>query len=113
LVDKNPTTYAAPGDFGGIVLIGNAPSNRPAGTTIEGVPTTGGFDNTYGGGTTSNDNSGKMAPKKSDTAVANHNSKQNCTVYSKLVYINFYLMKSNIFSFFFVKLKVLILNRRQ
>jgi hypothetical protein len=61
LVDKNPLTYAAPGDFGGIVLIGDAPSNRPAGTTIEGVPTTGGFDNTYGGGTTSNDNSGKMA----------------------------------------------------
>lgn len=61
LVDKNPLTYAAPGDFGGIVLIGNAPSNRPAGTTIEGVPTTGGFDNTYGGGTSRSDNSGKLA----------------------------------------------------
>ena len=61
LVDKNPLTYAAPGDFGGIVLIGNAPSNKVAGTTIEGVPSTGGFDNTYGGGTTSNDNSGKLA----------------------------------------------------
>ncbi|MGG5902291.1 hypothetical protein [Sphingobacterium daejeonense] len=48
------------GDFGGIILLGNAPTNKPGTQEIEGLPkapTAGG--NTYGG-TVANDNSGSL-----------------------------------------------------
>ncbi|WP_407488784.1 hypothetical protein [Elizabethkingia anophelis] len=57
LLDNDASTTAAPGDFGGIILLGNAPANVKK--TIEGLPTT---DDKYkfGGdlGTNAADNSG-------------------------------------------------------
>lgn len=51
----------APGDWGGIVILGEAPTNKSTTSVIEGVPNNlaGGvtYDNTYGGGT-AGDNSG-------------------------------------------------------
>jgi hypothetical protein len=46
-----------PGDFGGVILLGKAPTNQPTTTTIEGIPTSPPADVTYGG-TVSADNSG-------------------------------------------------------
>ena len=48
-----------PGDFGGVILLGKAPTNQPTTTTIEGIPTSPPADVTYGG-TTSADNSGVL-----------------------------------------------------
>ncbi|MFP9097942.1 hypothetical protein ACLI09_02715 [Flavobacterium sp. RHBU_24] len=46
LLDCNAATTAAPGDFGGIVILGDAPTNQPTTTTIEGLS---GALYTYGG----------------------------------------------------------------
>jgi len=46
-----------PGDFGGVILLGKAPTNQPTTTVIEGIPTSPPADVTFGG-TVSNDNSG-------------------------------------------------------
>lgn len=56
LLDGNTSTKGAPGDFGGVILLGNAPANV-SGRTIEGLPTS--PDYTFGG-TNSADNSGTM-----------------------------------------------------
>lgn len=37
LLDNNEDTTAVPGDFGGIVMLGNAPTNVPTTTTVEGL----------------------------------------------------------------------------
>lgn len=46
LLDGNETTTAAPGDFGGVVMLGDATTNKPATTEIEGLT---GADYQYGG----------------------------------------------------------------
>lgn len=48
-----------PGDFGGVIILGNSTTNQPATTRIEGVPAPIGVDVTYGG-TTAADNSGSL-----------------------------------------------------
>jgi hypothetical protein len=48
LVDGNSFTTAAPGDFGGLILLGQAPVNV-ANKTIEGLDAIEPFDNRYGG----------------------------------------------------------------
>ncbi|WP_442590056.1 hypothetical protein ACSBL2_02225 [Pedobacter sp. AW31-3R] len=52
-------TAPVPGDFGGVIILGNAPTNQPATTVIEGIPTTPPADVTYGGTVTA-DNSGVL-----------------------------------------------------
>lgn len=37
LLDNNEDTTAVPGDFGGVVMLGNAPTNVPTNTTVEGL----------------------------------------------------------------------------
>lgn len=37
LLDNNEDTTAVPGDFGGVVMLGNAPTNVPTTTTVEGL----------------------------------------------------------------------------
>lgn len=49
----------APGDFGGVILLGNAPTNQPTSTVIEGIPTSPPADVTYGG-SSAGDNSGVL-----------------------------------------------------
>lgn len=56
LLDGNTATKGAPGDFGGVILLGNAPVNV-SGRTIEGLPTS--PDYTFGG-SNSADNSGTL-----------------------------------------------------
>ncbi|EJL68142.1 hypothetical protein [Chryseobacterium populi] len=46
LLDGNEDTTAAPGDFGGVIVLGDAPTNKPATTVIEGLT---GTDYQYGG----------------------------------------------------------------
>lgn len=46
LLDGNEDTTAVPGDFGGIVLLGDAPTNVPTTTTVEGLS---GVDYQFGG----------------------------------------------------------------
>lgn len=46
LLDANDNTAAKPGDFGGVVLLGDAPTNMPVSTEIEGIK---GADYAYGG----------------------------------------------------------------
>nr|WP_314499091.1 hypothetical protein [uncultured Chryseobacterium sp.] len=46
LLDGNEDTTAVPGDFGGIVLLGDAPTNVPTTTTVEGLS---GADYQFGG----------------------------------------------------------------
>lgn len=58
LVDGNTFTTAAPGDFGGVILLGQAPVNV-ANKTIEGLDAIEPFDNRYGGAV-SNHSSGTM-----------------------------------------------------
>ncbi|MGJ1267447.1 hypothetical protein ACR78F_20300 [Sphingobacterium spiritivorum] len=48
-----------PGDFGGVIMLGNATTNQPATTRIEGVPAPIGVDVTYGGSNPA-DNSGTL-----------------------------------------------------
>lgn len=49
----------AAGNFGGIVILGQAPTNKPTNTRIEGIPQPAGTDITYGGSTAA-DNSGSL-----------------------------------------------------
>lgn len=56
LLDGNEDTTAVPGDFGGVVLLGDAPSNVPTTTTVEGLS---GSDY-YFGGSNSSHNAGVM-----------------------------------------------------
>jgi len=56
LLDGNEDTTASPGDFGGIVILGNAPTNVPTTTTIEGLT---GVDYQFGG-TNSTHNAGTL-----------------------------------------------------
>jgi len=58
LLDNNSFTHPAPGDFGGIILLGRAPANV-TGKSIEGTDVIQPFDNIYGG-TNPADNSGIM-----------------------------------------------------
>ncbi|MGG5211100.1 hypothetical protein ACQWU4_19435 [Chryseobacterium sp. MIQD13] len=46
LLDGNEDTTAAPGDFGGVIILGDAPTNTPSTKTIEGLT---GEDFFYGG----------------------------------------------------------------
>ncbi|MEY8761245.1 hypothetical protein [Chryseobacterium tongliaoense] len=46
LLDGNEDTTATPGDFGGVIVLGDAPTNKPATTVIEGLT---GTDYQYGG----------------------------------------------------------------
>jgi hypothetical protein len=50
-------TNPLPGDFGGVIMLGNAPTNAPTTTVIEGIPTSPPADVTYGG-SNATDNSG-------------------------------------------------------
>jgi hypothetical protein len=53
-----PVGQRAPGDWGGVILLGKAPINQPGGqANVEGIPIT--PETTYGG-TDANDSSGKM-----------------------------------------------------
>ncbi|PWN71066.1 hypothetical protein C1631_000095 [Chryseobacterium phosphatilyticum] len=56
LLDGNEDTTATPGDFGGVILLGDAPTNVPATTTIEGLT---GSDYYFGGSNASH-NAGIM-----------------------------------------------------
>lgn len=56
LLDCNLATKAAPGDFGGVVILGDAPTNMPNTTTIEGLSGT----NYQYGGTNSAHNGGSL-----------------------------------------------------
>jgi len=56
LLDGDENTAASPGDFGGVIVLGGAPTNKPTTTVIEGLS---GTDYQYGG-TNSSDNSGVM-----------------------------------------------------
>ncbi|WP_163401435.1 hypothetical protein [Flavobacterium fluviatile] len=56
LLDCSAATTASPGDFGGIVILGDAPANTPATTTIEGL--TG--SQYYYGGTNAAHNGGSL-----------------------------------------------------
>lgn len=57
-----------PGDWGGLILVGNAPSNRSGNVIVEGTGTDGtaivggkNYEVTYSGGTTAADNSGTLS----------------------------------------------------
>lgn len=58
LLDGDEDTTATPGDFGGVILLGNAPTNVPFTTTVEGLPTNN--PDFYFGGTTSGHSAGIM-----------------------------------------------------
>lgn len=58
LLDGDDTTTAVPGDFGGIILLGDAPTNVPFTTTVEGLPANN--PDFYFGGTTSGHNAGTI-----------------------------------------------------
>jgi len=74
LVDGNTFTTAQPGDFGGVVLLGQAPVNV-ANKTIEGLDAIEPFDNKYGG------------------AVANHSS--GTLKYVRIEYAGYILSAGN------------------
>ena len=64
---SRPIGNRQPGDWGGLVLVGNAPSNRSGNVIIEGSGTDGtqvvggkNYEVTYTGGTTATDNSGTL-----------------------------------------------------
>ncbi|WP_449398559.1 hypothetical protein [Chryseobacterium wanjuense] len=57
LLDGNEDTTAQAGDFGGVVLLGDAPTNVPTTTTVEGLPQNSLF---YFGGSNSAHNAGTM-----------------------------------------------------
>ncbi len=56
LLDCNPRTVGAPGDFGGVVILGDAPTNTPDDTTIEGLS----GSQYYYGGTNASHNGGSL-----------------------------------------------------
>ncbi|WP_034707589.1 hypothetical protein [Chryseobacterium luteum] len=56
LLDGNEDTTAAPGDFGGVIILGDAPTNTPSTKTIEGLS---GSDFFYGG-TNASHNAGTL-----------------------------------------------------
>jgi hypothetical protein len=57
LLDGNEDTTAEAGDFGGVILLGDAPTNVPTTTTVEGLPQNSMF---YFGGSNSAHNAGTM-----------------------------------------------------
>ncbi len=57
LLDGNEDTTAVPGDFGGVMLLGDAPTNVPTTTVVEGLPQNSQF---YFGGTNSGHTAGTM-----------------------------------------------------
>ena len=64
---SRPIGNRQPGDWGGLILVGNAPSNRSGNVIIEGSGTDGtqvvggkNYEVTYSGGTTATDNSGTL-----------------------------------------------------
>ncbi|MDN3693700.1 hypothetical protein QWZ06_16065 [Chryseobacterium tructae] len=57
LLDGNEDTTATPGDFGGVILLGDAPTNVPSTTSIEGLGFSGDH---YFGGTNPSHNAGIM-----------------------------------------------------
>ena len=64
---SRPVGNRQPGDWGGLLLIGNAPSNRSGNVIVEGTGTDGtqvvggkNYEVTYSGGTVSTDNSGTL-----------------------------------------------------
>jgi hypothetical protein len=57
LLDGNEDTTAKAGDFGGVILLGDAPTNVPTTTTVEGLPSNSDF---YFGGDNSGHNAGIM-----------------------------------------------------
>ncbi|MCT2560431.1 hypothetical protein [Chryseobacterium herbae] len=58
LLDGDENTTAAPGDFGGIILLGDAPTNVPSTTSVEGLNI--GYSDYYFGGTNPGHNAGIM-----------------------------------------------------
>ncbi|WP_347219901.1 hypothetical protein [Chryseobacterium sp.] len=58
LLDGDEDTTATPGDFGGVILLGDAPTNVPFTTTVEGLPTNN--PDFYFGGTVSGHSAGIM-----------------------------------------------------
>ncbi|MBP2619584.1 hypothetical protein [Chryseobacterium jejuense] len=58
LLDGDEDTTATAGDFGGVILLGDAPTNVPFTTTVEGLPTNN--PEFYFGGTISGHNAGIM-----------------------------------------------------
>ncbi|REC59841.1 hypothetical protein DRF65_24250 [Chryseobacterium pennae] len=58
LLDGDEDTTATSGDFGGVILLGDAPTNVPFTTTVEGLPTNN--PEFYFGGTISGHNAGIM-----------------------------------------------------
>lgn len=56
LLDGDEDTTAKPGDFGGVIILGDAPTNKPTTTVIEGLS---GADYQYGG-TTAGHNAGTL-----------------------------------------------------
>ena len=64
---SRPVGNRQPGDWGGLLLVGNAPSNRSGNVIVEGTGTDGtqvvggkNYEVTYSGGTTATDNSGTL-----------------------------------------------------
>ncbi|RZJ90276.1 MAG: hypothetical protein EOO20_08600 [Chryseobacterium sp.] len=57
LLDNNEDTTALPGDFGGVVLLGDAPTNVPTTTVVEGLPQDAKF---FFGGSNSGHSAGTM-----------------------------------------------------
>lgn len=58
LLDGDEDTTAAPGDFGGVILLGDAPTNVPSTTSVEGLSF--GFSDYYFGGANPGHNAGIM-----------------------------------------------------
>lgn len=60
IVFTSAAVVPASGDWGGVVIIGNAPTNHPLRVRVEGISDNGPVDATFGGmtGTVANDNSG-------------------------------------------------------
>jgi hypothetical protein len=72
---SRPIGNRQPGDWGGLLIIGNAPSNRSGNVIIEGSGTDGtqvvggkNYEVTYSGGTTATDNSGTLQYVRSEFA---------------------------------------------
>jgi hypothetical protein len=65
---SRPAGQRQPGDWGGLVIVGNAPSNRSGSVIVEGTGTDGttiasgkNYEVTYSGGNTATDNSGTLS----------------------------------------------------
>ncbi|SDH86785.1 hypothetical protein SAMN05421846_102327 [Chryseobacterium taeanense] len=57
LLDGDEDTTAKPGDFGGVIILGDAPTNLPTTTTVEGLPSSPDF---YFGGNNASHSAGIM-----------------------------------------------------